>query len=47
MYNELRKEKEKREKSELDENPTAPVSNHHIDNTHKDHVDKAISQDRL
>ena len=48
MYIELKKEKQKRERSELDEITMTPLSNHHnhIDNNHKDHVDKAIQQDR-
>ena len=48
MYIELKKEKQKRERSELDEITMTPLSNHHnhIDNNHKDHVDSAIQQDR-
>ena len=48
MYIELKKEKQKRERSELDEITMTPLSNHHnhIDNNHKDHVDKTIQQDR-
>ena len=46
MYIELKKGKEKREKIGLDENTMTPLSNHHIDHNHKDHVDKATSQDK-
>ena len=43
MYIELKKEKEKRE---LDENTLTPMSNHHVDDNHKDRVDKATPQDK-